>query len=130
MATETLELARAVMDALSTRDAERLVELADPEVEWYSLFALGPGVYRGHPGTRQYMRDLDEAWEVGRAEIDDSIMIGAVVVMVGRIHYRGKGSGVEDETPVGWMLKFRDERVLRFQAFREPERALEALGRA
>jgi ketosteroid isomerase-like protein len=49
-------------------------------------------------------------------------------VLIGRIHYRGRTSGIETETPAGWMLKFRDGRVVCFRAFREPERALEALG--
>jgi hypothetical protein len=49
-------------------------------------------------------------------------------VFVGRIHYRGKGSGVESESPAGWMLKFRDRKLLCFRAFREPEQALAALG--
>jgi hypothetical protein len=49
-------------------------------------------------------------------------------VLVGRIHYRGKGSGVESASTAGWMLKFRDEKLLCFRAFREPAQALEAVG--
>ena len=129
MSRENVERARQVMHGLGQRDAERLIALADPDVEWHSFFALGEGgVYRGHDGTRRYMRDLDEAWEIGRADVDDALGLGDVVVLVGRIHYRGKGSGVESESPAGWMLKFRQGKVLRFRAFREPEQALEALG--
>ena len=49
-------------------------------------------------------------------------------VLVGRIHFRGKGSGVESTSPAGWMLKFRDGKLLRFRAFGEPAQALEAVG--
>ena len=130
MSAEIVELARQVLDALGRRDIERLLALADPEVEWYSFFALGQsgGVYHGHDGTRQYMRDLGEAWEIGRADVDDAVGVGDVVVLVGRMHYRGKGSGVESETPAGWMLKFSRGRLLCFRAFREPEQVLEAIG--
>lgn len=126
---ENLELARQTMEALGERDAERLIGLSDPDVEWHSLFAMGEdGMYRGHDGARRYMSDLSDAWEIGRADVDDALGIGDVAVLVGRIHYRGRGSGVESETPVGWMLKFREGKLICFRAFREPEQALEAVG--
>jgi ketosteroid isomerase-like protein len=129
MSRENVELARKVLDALGTRDPSRLIALSDPDVEWHSFFALSEGgVYRGHDGARRYMSDLDDAWEVGRAEVDDALGMGDVAVLVGRIHYRGKGSGVESASPAGWMFKFRDGKVLCFRAFREPEQALEAVG--
>ena len=130
MSQENVELARAVLDTLGTRDAERLIALSDPEVEWHSFFALSEGgVYRGHDGTRRYMCDLADAWEIRAAEVDDALGVGDIALLVGRIHYRGRGSGVESASPaVGWMLKFRDGKVLRFRAFSEPEQALEAVG--
>ena len=98
------------------------------DVEWYSFFALAEGgVYRGHEGTRRYMSDLADAWEIARAEVDDALAVGAVVVLVGRIHYRGKGSGVESSSPSGWMLKFRTGKLICFRAFRDPEQVLEGV---
>ncbi len=130
MSQENVKLANEVMGALSRGDYPRLVAMADPEVEWRSFFAeLGEGgVYRGFEGMRRYVDDLADAWEIVRADVDDGVGVGDVVVLVGRIHYRGKGSGAEDETPAGWMLKFRGGKVIRFRAFREPEQALEAAG--
>ena len=123
-------LARRIFDGLSRGDADELVALADPEVEWHSLFNLGPdGVFSGHEGTREYMRELGDSWEAVRAEIDGAIEAGDVAVLVGRIHYRGRGSGVESEAPTCWMLKFRAGKILRFHAFRDPAAALEAVGR-
>ena len=49
-------------------------------------------------------------------------------MLVGRIHSRGQGSGIETETAAGWMLKFRREKVVLFRAFRDPDQALEAVG--
>ena len=74
------------------------------------------------------MSDLGDAWDIARAEVDGAIGVGAVVVLAGRIHYRGRGGGVESEMPAGWVLKFRQGRLILFRAFREPERALEAVG--
>ena len=129
MSRENVELAYQVMETLGRRDAETLVALADPEIEWHSFFALSEGgVYRGHEGTRRYMSDLDDAFEIGRAEVDDAVGVGDVTVLVGRLHYRGKGSGAKSALPAGWMLKFRCGKVVCFRAFREPEEALEAVG--
>ena len=130
MPQETVDLARNLLTVLSERDPARLIEMADPEVEWHSFFALGEGgaMYQGHEGTRRYMNDLSEAFEIGLAEVDDALGVGDVAVLVGRIRYRGKGSGVESESPAGWVLKFREGKLLCFRAFRDPEEALEALG--
>ncbi len=130
MPQANMETAAQVLDALSRRDLARVLTFADREIEWRSFFAkLGEeGVYRGHEGTRQYMSDLDDAWEIVRADVDDALGLGDVVVLVGRLHYRGRASGIETESPAGWMLKFRRGKVIRFRAFREPESALEAVG--
>jgi ketosteroid isomerase-like protein len=74
------------------------------------------------------LRDLNDAWEIARADIDDGLGVGDLAILVGRLHYRGRSSGVETETSAGWMLKFRSGKVVCFRAFREPERVLEALG--
>lgn len=77
---------------------------------------------------RQYAHDLSEAWEFVRAEVEDGVVSGEVAVLVGRIHFRGKESGVEMDPPAGWMLQFRDGKVLAFRAFRDPHEALARVG--
>jgi ketosteroid isomerase-like protein len=129
---DNVEVAREVVEAVARQDVERLLELTDPEVEWHSVFAqLGEGgIYRGHDGIRRYVSDLSDAWEIMRAHIDDGISIGAVVLMVGNLHYRGRGSGVETKSPLGFVAKFDQEKVVFMRAFQEPEQALLALGRS
>jgi ketosteroid isomerase-like protein len=130
MPQENVELAGQVLDALARRDVADLIAFVDPEVQWHSFFAAldEGGVYRGHDGIRQYISDLNDAWEIVRADVDDALGVDDVALLVGRIHYRGKASGVETESPAGWMFKFRNGKVLCFRAFREPAQAIEALG--
>ena len=130
MSQEHVELASQVLDALNRQDLSRLIALTGPEIEWHSFFAeLGEGgVYHGHAGTRQYVRDLSDAWEIVRIDVDDGLGVGDIALFVGRVHYRGRTSGVETESPAGWILKVRDGRVVYFRAFREPEQALKAVG--
>jgi ketosteroid isomerase-like protein len=130
MSQENVALAHEVIDAVERRDLSRLIDLTDPEVEWRSVFAeVGEeGVYRSHPGMRRYVGDISDAWEVVRLDVDDQLEVGDIAVLVGRIHYRGKGSGVETESPAGYMIRFHRGRVVCFRGFREPEQALAAVG--
>lgn len=130
MSPENVELARQLLDAVAQRDLSRLLAFTDPEVEWHSFFAqLGEkGVYRGHDAMRQYVRDLNDAWEIVRPDVDDGLAVGDVVLLVGRVHYRGKTSGVETDSAAGWLFRFRDGKVFYFRAFREPDQALGAVG--
>lgn len=130
MSEENVELAHQLVDAVARQDLARLLELTDPEVEWHSFFAQlrEGGVYRGHDGIRQYVRDLDDTWDFLKTEIVDTLAMGDVVLMVGRLRYRGKGSGVESESLAGYMLKVRRGRAVLMRAFREPEAAIEAVG--
>lgn len=131
MSAGHVETALQVFEALGRGDATRLIELSDPEVERHSFFAQlrEGGMYRGHPGLQEYVDDLQGAWEHVRAEVDDWLEVGDFAVFVGRIHYRGRASGLESASPAGWVFKFRDGKVLLFRAFREPEQALGAVGR-
>ena len=131
MAPETIDIARRALSLLSDRDFEELIAMTDPAVKWHSFFAeLGKGgLYRGHEGMREYARDLQDAWEIVRVEVDDALAVGETALLVGRIHYRGKTSGVETKDPAGWTLSFRNGKVVQFRAFRDPERALQNIGR-
>src|SRR4051812_10111329 len=109
MSQENVEGARQLVDAVASQDLARLIELTDPKVEWHSFFAQlqQGGVYHGHDGIRQYAEDLRETFELLRTDIIDTLCIGAVVLMVGRLRYRGKGSGVESESLGGYLLQDR-----------------------
>ena len=129
MSRENLALAHEVIDAVERRDLDGLIALTDQNVEWRSAFVAGTGgVYRGHAGMREYVHDMKDAWDIVRLEVDHEMGVGDVVVFVGRIHYRGKGSGVEDETESGYVLKFDKGKLVGFRPFRDPEAALEAIG--
>jgi hypothetical protein len=66
------------------------------------------------------------AGQIARAEVDDALGIGDVAVLIGRIHNRGKTSGLGSVSPAGWMLKLRNGKVLQFHALAEAAKALGA----
>ena len=132
MSQQNVEIFRRVLDTVGELSSgpDGLIALADPEIEWRSFFAalLPTGEYHGHDGLREYVKDLSEAWEDLRVELDDALDAGEIVVGIGRIHFRGRSGGVESDSEAGWMMKFRDGKVVQFRAFRDPVAALETVG--
>jgi uncharacterized protein len=131
MSRENLETALAAVEAVAQMDLSRLLEITDPDVEWHSFLAqLGEGgVYRGHDGMRQYASDLRETWDVFQATVEDSFVVGDVVLLLTRLRYRGKGSGVDASSPAGHVVQFREGKVVYMRSFRDPEKAVAAVGR-
>ena len=129
MSEENVKLVHEVIDAVKAPDVSRLVELTDPEVEWYSRVALGRSEgYRGHDGIRRYVEDIADSLEFIYIEVDDAISVGDLVLLVGHFHYRGKASGVDTKSPGGVVARLRDGRVVYMRAFRDPEQALAVVG--
>jgi ketosteroid isomerase-like protein len=130
MSQQNVKFVHEVVDAVNRRDISCLIELTDPEVEWHTFLAelREEGGYRGHDGVRQWLGDVNDAWEFLRVTVDDTLAVGASVLMVGRLRYRGKGSGVELESQTGWVARFRRGRLVYVRLFREPEEALGSVG--
>ena len=126
--SRNVQLARRVSDALTGRDVDELIAVSHPDVEWFSFFAIGEGVYRGYDGIKKYVADLTEAFETIDIEVDDGIGIGDTAVLVGRILYKGRAGGVESTAEAGWVFRFRGDKIVLFRAFRDPEDALGAVG--
>jgi ketosteroid isomerase-like protein len=129
---ENVEVVRRIAAAVGGREVSVFLELTDPTVEWHTSLSVVSkgGAYHGHEGVRQYVRDLDEAFQLYEVDLDGLLGVGDLVLAVGRIRYRGHASGIEMEAPVGWVFRFRDRKVLYLRAFRDPEQTLEALGMA
>jgi ketosteroid isomerase-like protein len=128
MSQENVDTLHEVADAIAEQDLARLLDLTDPEVEWCSFLSDFGAVYKGHQGIRQYMADLGDSMELFLSEIEDTLAIGDVVLMVAKLGFRGRGSRVEAEIQAGYVVRFRDHRVLHFRAFRDPEQAISAIG--
>jgi rubredoxin len=62
-AADSLEaLGHRFIDGFNRRDAEALVALADPAIEFHPTSLVGEGrIYRGHDGLRRWVGDLDRS---------------------------------------------------------------------
>jgi hypothetical protein len=105
----------------------------DPAVEVHPLTgAMLEGVsYRGHEGMRQWFEDVAELWESMWVEANQFLDAGeAAVVVLGRVHAQGKGSGVAIEAPAAWVFHLRDARLTYLRFYLDRSQALEAAGLA
>lgn len=129
MSQENVDAARRILTAVTERDLAVLTDLTDPDVAWRSFFAalFERGEYRGHGALRQYLADLDDAFELIRPEPVQMVDVGDVVVGIGHVRYRGRASGVERVEAAGWVFEFDGRKVTRWRAFREPDPALAGL---
>lgn len=127
MPSGAIEIVRASIDAFNRRDIPGLLDLIDPAVEWTPLRAVLDGdVYRGHTGVRRFIAHMDEDIDRARLRTDEVFEVGANVVVYGAIVGTGRGSRMDLEFPLGWVLRVRGGRVVYLRAYTERDAALKA----
>ena len=132
MSQENVEAFKRGIEAGNRGDIETLLEVLDPELVWHSaLHALMGGeatVFRGHDGVRELFRDLSESFDEMHLEISEIRDLGDRLVAVGRTRARGKASGADVETPIGYVTEFRNGRAVSIRGYLDPNEAVEAAG--
>ena len=133
MSQENVEVFRSASQAYNRRDVEAFLEVAHPDVEWHpaafrALIGAEAAVYRRHDGIRQMFREVDESFAAADNEWFDIRDLGQRIIATGRLHTRGRVSGVETESPVAVVVDFADGKVLRVRSYLDPKEALEAVG--
>jgi ketosteroid isomerase-like protein len=69
-----------------------------------------------------------DSFEGARVEFEEFIEQGDMVVVIGTLHGRGRGSGADVERRQGYIWTIRDGKAVRFEWFNDPREALEAAG--
>ena len=132
MSEENIETLKRGFEAASRLDGDALLEDLDPEIEWRPRFQIMLGgearVFRGHEGVREAFRDLYGALDGIKPEVSEVRDPGDQIVALGRLSIRGKGSGAEAESPAGWVVEFKNGKVVRASEYLDPKEALEAAG--
>ncbi len=121
------ELVRRTIGRFNAGEREVREEDADPECEIRS--AMTGAVYSGYDGVRSWMQEIDEQFDTWRVRLDEFAQAaGERLLVLGSIHFRGPGSGIELEVPVGWLFEFRNDRVLRMTTFATHDEGRRAAG--
>jgi ketosteroid isomerase-like protein len=85
-------------------------------------------VYRGHEGVRAWLRDREDSFVESRIDYSEVRALGERVVAIGRLRARGAESRAEIESPVGWVVEFKNGIVIHAKAYLDHREALEATG--
>ena len=132
MSDENVETCRRAFEGVVRQDTEGALPYIDPEIELQSAIVGGAegNTYRGHEGFRSWMAESAATWEELRLEPDEFRDLGDDVLMIGRLHARGRESGIEIESPIAWLSTVDGGRIVRARGFLDPQEAFEAAGLA
>jgi ketosteroid isomerase-like protein len=84
--------------------------------------------YRGRDGIETYLGEVRNTWEELHVLGDEIRDLGDRVLVLGRVEGRGRGSGVQVDALVGFVLDFRGVKVSRVRAYLDQGEALRAAG--
>ena len=132
MSEENVERFKRGIEAYNRQDADALIELMDAEVEWYPAILVGLGgqaaVFRGHDGIRELLREIDQTLAEIHVEVSEIRDLGDRIFATGLLRTRGKTSGVETESPFGYIAHFKNGKATEIRTYLDPKEALEAAG--
>jgi ketosteroid isomerase-like protein len=109
-------------EAVSRRFFAEDVEFHDPPE------SPSPRVARGREEVRKQFNSFNEAWEKHTTDPQEIRAVGTDKVFTVTVeHFVGR-DGIEVETPAAAVFTLRDGKIIRWEAFWEKQRALEAAG--
>ena len=128
MSLENVGVMRGITRAINHGDVDYVIRHTTEDVVIVAARSAVEGPFVGHKGVREFFAD-NRHFEVFQLHADDVRDLGnGHVLSVGTVHVRGRGGGVETETPFAGVTTFRDGRASRWEDFRERHLALKAVG--
>jgi ketosteroid isomerase-like protein len=129
MSQQNVEIASGAIDAFNATDVDAFAALTTPDFEWSpSMVAVEGETFRGRKGIEKYFDSLGDAWEDFHIVRDRFRDHADLVVMLGGLKGRGKGSGVPVDASLGMVFDFRGGRISRIRGFLGHDVALRAAG--
>jgi len=120
---------RRFAEAINAADVDAAVAVADPEIEFLSVLAVGGRPYVGHDGIRQYFADVASAWSRWTVEVH-RVQPGADgrVAIAMTMHVVGKESGAGFSASTGHVWTIRNGKLLSNKPYRDGDEALRTVG--
>lgn len=130
MSQVNVEIVRVSFDLYNRRDLATIQSGVTDDAE---LFTFTEGRAEGRPfvgpqGVREWLESDAEAWEEITVEAHDLRDLGDRVLAIGRIKGKGRGSGVELDSPAAWLFEFRGTQVSYMRGYLNLAEALDAAG--
>jgi serine phosphatase RsbU (regulator of sigma subunit)/ketosteroid isomerase-like protein len=127
---EDCRLVERLFEAFNRRDADEIVAVCDEAMEFFPVGtaeAIGrTAPYIGPDGLRDYLGDVDLAWEelfITPTAIERHS--GSLLVR-GRVYVRSRELGIRD-VPMAWIWDVANDRFIRGEVFPDPDQAVQRL---
>ena len=126
-----IEGIRRAYDAFSRGDIQGAVDAVDldPDILWREPedFHAG-GAYRGREGVAEYLTLSREPFEKAQSLPEEILEVGDKIVVF--VHFQAwpKGGGQPIEGRIADVYTVQDGKVVRMQAYSDPEEARKAVG--
>src|ERR1700730_1997220 len=112
MSQAHVEIAKRGIDAYNRRDVDAFADLTTPGYEWFPALAIVEGGgFRGREGIETYFEDMRNHWEEVRVFTDELRDLGDRVLLLGRVQGRGRGSGLQVDSPLGVVFDFHGDKI-------------------
>jgi len=126
-----VEAVQRSFDGWNRGDFDAWVRDAHPDTEFSSaIMKLTEGrdrAYQGRAEMRKFWDEWRSLWDL-KVELSEIRDLGNTVVALGAIKIRGKASGVELESPVGYVIGFDEGLFRTVDAYLDRQEALKAAG--
>jgi ketosteroid isomerase-like protein len=128
--SQNVEIVKRALDAYNRRDVTGFVEWATQDFELVPalLARFEGGSVRGRDGLEAFFGAIPNTWEEFRAVGEDFRDLGDRVLVLGRAHGRGRGSGVQVDAPLGMLFELRGGKIARTRGYLHHGEALRAAG--
>jgi ketosteroid isomerase-like protein len=129
MSQENVELFRRSLDAFNRGEVEAWLATIHPDVTFAPIRASVEGAYRGHAGVRRFFDENRETFESFHLTYTDIRDLGdGRLLVIGTLHLRARGSGIETDVPTAAIAKERDGLLIHWRDYGDSRKALEAAG--
>jgi ketosteroid isomerase-like protein len=116
---------RKLLDEWNRGDVEALLGRASEDFEWHPLLveSVEGRIFRGHDGFREFLREWTSTWETWDLEAEEIRDLGEQVLVLTRVHAKGRGSGIVLDQSAAHLFEFRDGLLCRAQTFFDRDEA-------
>ena len=132
MSEERTETARRTYEAFNRGDRETWLAVIHPEAEIvmpiFQALEGGAGARHGHAGANELWENWHAVFRDPVIEVKEIRHLGETTFVAIRLRGQGAGSDVPIDQPAWHVVRWRDGKVIRIQAFLREAEALEAAG--
>ncbi len=128
---EHLQGALEILDAEGGQGLlDRFDDLHTEDFTWEpgNLGAADPGSYQGFEGFKRFWTQFDEGFETFELRDRYFLPIGDGVLVIARLHARGRASGASVDSEWGALFRLRDGKIFSCRSFASHAEVLAATG--